>query len=89
MKKIIILIAVVVVLGAFWWQDRVAEAPVDQEDMAQKVDMNVVCEEALAYMSFPDAVAAEKFVADCKAGLYPEVLERYKADMGIDADAQI
>lgn len=54
-----------------------------------KIDINAVCEGALAYMTFENGEAADKFVADCKAGEHPEVIERYKADMNIDAGAQI
>ncbi len=54
-----------------------------------KLDINVVCEGALAYMSFPDGESAEQFVAECKAGEHPEVIERYKADMNLGAGAEI
>lgn len=54
-----------------------------------KLDINVVCEGALAYMSFPDGESAEQFVAECKAGEHPEVIERYKADMNLGAGATI
>ena len=36
-----------------------------------KLDMNVVCESALAYMSFPDGAAADFFVAECKKANTP------------------
>ena len=53
------------------------------------LDINVVCEGALAYMSFPDGESAEQFVAECKAGEHPEVIERYKAEMNLGAGAEI
>lgn len=49
-----------------------------------KLNINVVCEEALAYMSFPDAATAQKFVADCKEGKHPEVIEQYVERYGLD-----
>lgn len=54
-----------------------------------KIDINAVCDGALAYMSFPDGAAAEKFVSDCKEGKHPEVIEKFKADMGLGDGAAI
>jgi hypothetical protein len=54
-----------------------------------KLNINVVCEGALAYMTFPNGEAAAKFVAECKEGKHPEVIERYKADMGFGDGAAI
>jgi hypothetical protein len=54
-----------------------------------KLNINVVCEGALAYMSFPDGDAAAKFVEECKAGEHPEVIEKYKADMNLGDGAAI
>lgn len=58
-------------------------------DVQGKLDINVVCESALAYMTFPDGESADQFVAECKAGEHPEVIERYKSDMGYESDAAI
>jgi ABC-type molybdate transport system substrate-binding protein len=52
-----------------------------------KININAVCEGALAYMTFPDGASAEAFVADCKEGKHPEVIEKYKADMHLDGAA--
>lgn len=57
------------------------------EEMQQtqgKLDINAVCESALAYMTFTDGAAAEKFVAECKEGKHPEVIDQWKQQMGID-----
>lgn len=54
-----------------------------------KINIDVVCEGALAYMSFTDGASADAFVADCKEGNHPEVIERYKAELGISNDAAI
>ncbi len=54
-----------------------------------KLNIDVVCTSALAYMSFPNGEAADKFVADCKEGKHPEVIERYKADMNLGDGAAI
>lgn len=51
--------------------------------MQGKLNINVVCEGALAYMTFPDAKSADAFVQDCRDGKHPEVIERYKADMNL------
>ncbi len=52
-----------------------------------KLDAATICESALAYMTFPDGAAADAFVADCIDGKHPEVFERYRQDMGMDAAA--
>lgn len=57
------------------------EAPTPSASQG-KLDINVVCQSALTYMTFPDAKSADAFVAECKAGSHPEVIERYKADHG-------
>jgi hypothetical protein len=48
-----------------------------------KINIDAVCDGALAYMTFPNGDAAAKFVAECKEGKHPEVLEKYKADMNL------
>ncbi len=54
-----------------------------------KININVVCDEALAYMSFPDGKSADKFLVDCKEGKHPEVIEQYKVRMGLGAGVAI
>lgn len=49
-----------------------------------KIDINAVCEGALAYMSFANGKDADQFVTECKEGKHPEVIEKYKADMHLD-----
>ncbi len=56
---------------------------------AGKLDINTVCRSALAYMTFPDAASADAFVAACVDGKHPEVIERYKKDMGLGDGAAI
>jgi len=54
-----------------------------------KINIDAVCKSALAYTSFPDAASADAFVAECKEGKHPEVIERYKADMNLGDGAKI
>lgn len=54
-----------------------------------KINVAEVCAGALAYMTFPDGAAADAFVQACIAGEHPEVIERFKADMGLGAGAAI
>jgi hypothetical protein len=54
-----------------------------------KIDINAVCEGAVSYMTFPDAASAETFVAECKEGKHPEVIEHYKTQMGLGDGAAI
>lgn len=56
--------------------------PLAEENTATSGKLNIaeVCQEALAYMSFPSSAEADAFVAECKEGKRPEVIEKYKAD---------
>ncbi len=49
-----------------------------------KIDINAVCEGALAYMTFESGDAAAQFVAECIEGMHPEVIDRWKQEMGFD-----
>jgi hypothetical protein len=46
-----------------------------------RLNINVICDNSLSYMSFPDAESANKFVAECKDGKHPEVVEHYKSQL--------
>jgi hypothetical protein len=65
--------------------------PVAEENTATSGKLNIdeVCQGALAYMSFPSSVEADAFVAECKEGKRPEVIEKYKADRGLNDDRAI
>lgn len=103
MKIILIIIAALLLItgGYFWYSQEKVEEEMNtnkaSEEMSEemdtssqgKLDINAVCEGALAYMSFPDGESAEQFVAECKDGEHPEVIERYKADMNLGAGATI
>lgn len=54
-----------------------------------KINISAVCEGALSYMSFPDGASADIFVAECKEGKHPEVVEKYKADLNLGDGAAI
>lgn len=91
---IIVLIVILALLGYFLFIKDSAKTDTEIQDTnnqtaSGKLDINVVCESALSYMSFPDGESASKFVAECKEGKYPEVIERYKADMNIGAEVAI
>lgn len=50
----------------------------------RKLDINYVCNSALGQMSFKTKLESDKFLKDCKAGGRPEVIEKFKTDMGLD-----
>ncbi len=54
-----------------------------------KINIDIVCQDALSYMSFPDGAAADAFVKECKEGKRPEVIEKYKKDNGLGDGAAI
>lgn len=88
-KNLIISILIVLaflVVGYFLVEKQ--NSPVD-EGYQGKIDINAVCEGALAYMTFPDGSSADAFVEECKRGERPEVIEKFKADMNLGAGAEI
>lgn len=90
---LIALVALVLIAGGYYWysQNMIGEEVKNDNNAATqgKLDINAVCEDALAYMTFPDGESAEAFVEECKEGEHPEVIERYKADMNLGAGATI
>ena len=73
-------------------QDIIAGNPLHPFDMGvpqSKLNINVICERSISYMRFVDVKSADAFVADCKAGKHPEVIEKYKADMNLGDGATI
>jgi hypothetical protein len=94
MKTFLIIIGLIVVLGIVYFafirtpSTATTENSTNTSDTA-KLDINVICEGALSYMTFPDGASAEKFVAECKAGEHPEVIDRYKQDMNLGEGAAI
>lgn len=96
MKQVIFVVAAILIIAGIYMyaqkpaQPATSEAPSEQSTGANaKIDINAVCDGALAYMSFTDGDAAAQFVAECKEGKHPEVIEKWKADMNISADAAI
>lgn len=93
MNKTYIIIAVVIVAiaGYFLFAPKATQnnnVPADNGAQG-KLDINAVCEGVLAYMTFPDGASADAYVAECKEGKHPEVIEKYKADMGLGDGAAI
>ena len=88
MKTILWLGGVFIVAGIGYYLFMQPAAPADTTSDA-KIDINAVCEGALAYMTFENGAAAEAFVQECKNGEHPEVIEKYRADMNLDDGATI
>lgn len=90
-KTIIAFIAlIIIIVGTSYLAKKNAPVEVDQTPQAgAKLNIDVVCNSALAYTTFTDGAAAEAFVQDCKDGKHPEVIERYKKDMNLGDGANI
>jgi hypothetical protein len=54
-----------------------------------KLNIDVICNGALAYMSFPSGVEAEAWVEACKRGEHPEAIDQWKQMNGITDDRTI
>lgn len=93
-KNIIPIIIVVLLVGiagyfAYSYSSSTPESVPTPTDSQAKININAVCEGAIAYMTFPDGAAADAFIADCKEGKHPEVIEKYKADLNLGAGVAI
>ncbi len=62
-----------------------APTQMEKQESLGKIDMDAICEGSLAYMTFADSAKADAFVADCKMGKHPEVVEQYLKNMNLDA----
>jgi hypothetical protein len=85
----LIVLIVIGVAGYFLFMNKEETMPTNTdtqsgEQAGAKIDIDAVCEGALAYMTFPSGEAAAEFVAECKAGNRPEVIEQYIRDNGLD-----
>jgi len=58
-------------------------------EASNKINIDVICTDALAYMSFPNGAEADAWVAACKRGEHPEAIEQWKMQMGITDDRAI
>lgn len=69
--------------------DTDSEAVPTQPTTQSKINIDVVCENALAYMTFIDGASADAFVAECKDGKHPEVIENYISSLELGDDVAI
>lgn len=67
----------------------VTEQEVQNPTSGAKIDIDAVCDGALAYMSFPNGAEAEAWVAACKRGEHPEAIDQWKQMNGITDDRAI
>ena len=94
-KNIIISILIVLaalVAGYFIINKKAIEnPPINEvnEGVQGKININEVCAGALAYMTFPDSASVDIFIQECIEGKYPEVIEKFKADMNLGDGAEI
>ena len=54
-----------------------------------KLNMNVVCDEAVSIMKFMDTEIAATYRSECLAGGHPGVIDRYKATHNLNGDMMI
>lgn len=67
-----------------WYEAEPMQAEPAPVTTGAKLDINAVCEGALAYTDFVNGEAATAFVTDCVAGKHPEVIERHIKSLGVD-----
>lgn len=87
MKKLLLIIGIIalLVVGYLVFINPQEVTPSQEPSGPQtKIDLRVACESALAYTTFSSGEEAGAFVKDCIDGKYPEVIERYIQDMGLN-----
>jgi len=90
----IIVVLVAIAIAYFLLAPKMVSSPATTETPAAsapstKLNINAICQGALAYMAFPSSVEADAFVQECKDGKHPEVIEKWKRDNGITDDRAI
>lgn len=99
-NKLMVIVGLLVLIGigGFFAYAKMTPTPVQDTNVptnetpytpttGAKINIEAVCQGALAYMSFPSSTEADIFVRDCIAGNHPEVIEKYKADNNLDGAA--
>lgn len=94
MKILLWIVVLLIILagGYYFFTMQPAEAPTTEmpnDTTSQKIDINAICEGALAYMSFPSGAEAEAWVEACKRGEHPSTIEQWKQMNGIMDDRVI
>lgn len=94
MKTILTLLGLIIIGAVGYYVFVMAPAATETEtptntNSQAKIDINAVCDGALAYMSFPSSAEAEAWVAACKRGEHPEAIEQWKQMNGITDDRAI
>lgn len=91
--KTLLIVGLVIILGAigyyFFMPMPTPEPQMQNTSGSAKIDINAVCDGALAYMSFPSGAEAEAWVAACKRGEHPEAIDQWKQMNGITDDRAI
>jgi hypothetical protein len=54
-----------------------------------KINIDTICTESLAYMSFSNGAEADAWVTACKRGEHPEAIDQWKQMNGITDDRTI
>lgn len=79
---ILLVVAVIIAAGVYVMlaQSTPEQTPAGQEQQ-DMTKVQIACESALMYTTFPDGASADAFVRECVEGKHPEVIERYEAQM--------
>ena len=90
-KMVLVIIGVIIVaaIGYYVFVLPGATATPTNTNSQARLDINAICDGALAYMTFENGAAAEAWVAECKRGEHPEAIEKWKQMNGITDDRVI
>ena len=92
-KTVFVLVGLIILAAIGYYFLMPAPSPATEttnDSVSQgKIDINAVCDGALAYMTFPSGAEAEAWVEACKRREHPEAIEQWKVQMGITDDRAI
>ena len=60
-----------------------------KSNISGKLNIDFICQDALTYIRFKDTESLSTFTSECKAGKYPEIIEKYKSQMNVKDGATI
>jgi len=93
---IFIIAAIIAVVGVVSFMGGAVSAPTSDTPVVQqevfiegKLNINEICDGSLTYTTFLSGAEADAYLKDCKEGRHPEVIERYKTEMGLGDGAEV
>lgn len=84
-KLAVAVILLVLIFGFYYYLNGTPSVVPNQASRpSMKINVEAVCQGALAYMTFSSGAESDAFVTECKEGKHPEVIEKYIKSLNLD-----